>query len=427
MPGPWRAHRKATKIVPFAPAGAPTMFSRPFWDLGFRPFFLLGAGFAALWVPLWVLMYWGQLPFNNYLLGYDWHMHEMVFGFVAAAIAGFLLTAVRNWTRRPTLSGGPLAMLALLWLAGRVAVLLPSLRPGTLPPLAIACIDVAFLPLLAAAIARPIVAARNWRNVGFVPLLLGLALLNGLMHAKALRWSLPDGWPTGLYDAAPHVAVDLVLIFLSLIGGRIVPAFTRNATPGMKVERSAWADRGIFGLLLLLAIVDGFDGARTIAAAVALAAGVTSLWRMRGWGWRHSLTRPVLWVLHLGYGWIGVGLMLKGVAGLLPALERSAATHALTVGAMATFVLGMMTRVALGHTGRTIEVHRAITIAYHALTAATLLRVVGSAWQPSWYAHSLVAAASLWGVAFVIYLVVYLPILLGPRADGTRDWRQAPA
>jgi uncharacterized protein involved in response to NO len=388
------------------------MFSRPLWTVGFRPFFLLAGAFAALWIPLWLVMFWGQLPLNDYLRGYDWHKHEMLFGFVAAAIAGFLLTAVRNWTRRPTASGGWLALLVLLWLVGRAVVWLA----GSLPWQLVMAADVAFLPVLALVILKPIWGARNWRNIGFVPLLLALAGANVLMHGKAAGLDMPLHGEVGA-----TLAVDLVVIFLVAVGGRIVPAFTKSALPDAGVQRIALADQIVVPVMLTLTALDAFETAKTAAAIAALIAGLTNAARMWRWRTRATLGKPILWALHLAYAWIAVGLLLKGIAGLTPLLSRSAATHALTVGAIGTFIMAMMSRVALGHTGRPLKVVSWIVAAYGLVTIAALIRTVITALSVDWYAHSVTVAALAWALAFVIFAIVYTPIVLGPRADAKTD------
>ena len=174
-----------------------------------------------------------------------------------------------------------------------------------------------------------------------------------------------------------------------------------------------------------MAVLDVLEQSKQAAALCALLAGLVHGWRLSGWGGQRTLSRPILWVLHLGYLWLVIGLLLKAAAGF-GAVDRSAASHALTGGAMATLILGMMARVALGHTGRKLEVSRPITAAFVLLTAAALIRVVLSATRPDWYPHSLTVAAVLWALAFLLFLIVYVPILVGPRADGTRDWRSSP-
>jgi uncharacterized protein involved in response to NO len=274
-------------------------------------------------------------------------------------------------------------------------------------------------------LARPIVAAKSWRNVAFPPLLLLLAVVNAAMHGKAL------GLTPALGVRAPLLAVDLVLVFLVAVGTRVIPLFTANATPGLEVKRWALGDRAAPLLVLLLAIVHALELPPWASGAVALLAGLVVAGQMRGWGSLRTLDRPLLWVLHLGYLWLALGLLLLGVSGFTSALPRSAALHALTTGGLGTLVLGMMSRVSLGHTGRKLEVGPTITVAFVLLQLGALLRVVMAALGGRFVAEGaylvgIAVSAALWSLAYALYLGVYLPILWGPRADGARDWRRAP-
>ena len=390
--------------------------SRPFWDLAFRPFFLLAALSAVLLVPVWVAMWAGWLPASGYMYGYDWHIHEMVFGFAAAVLAGFLLTATRNWTKRPTASGGGLAALALLWTSGRAVVLLADWLPGGL----VATVDLAFLPLVAAVLMRPIVAAKSWRNIALPPLLLLLALANAAMHGKALGLTPVAGL------RAPLVAVDLVLVFLVVVGTRIIPLFTANAIEGLTIRRWALADRLAPWLLALLAVVHASPAPVEWAGGCALVGGLVVAAQMRGWGGLRTRGRPILWVLHLGYTWLALGLLLLALSSWSSLLPRAAAVHALTAGALGTLTFGMMSRVSLGHSGRKLEVSGAVTAAYVLLQLAAAVRVLMATVGGPGYRAALVVSSALWASAFALFLVVYLPILWGPRADGTRDWRRSP-
>jgi len=391
------------------------MFSRPIWDVGFRPFFLLAALYAAVIVPVWVGIVRGLVGPDPHLRAFDWHMHEMLYGVIVAVLAGFLLTAVRNWTKQQTASGGALAGLVMLWTLGRAAVASSRLIPGEL----VFAFDMLFLPALAFVVGRPIVRANSRRNLVFVPLLLALAACNAAMHAKAL------GWVGAWSDRAPFVAIDVLIIILSLIGGRIVPAFTGNAMKELTIERSVFADRWVFVPLGFLAVTDAIDW-RLGVGVCALLAGLLSAVRMRGWGSLATRHDPMLWILHLGYAWIALGLTLRAASALALDGLRSGAMHALSTGALGILIIGMMTRVALGHTGRKITAN-GWTVAIYALVITTaLLRTIGAIWRGAWYATSLWVAAALWTLAFVIYLVAYLPVLTGVRPDGKRDWRVAP-
>jgi uncharacterized protein involved in response to NO len=369
------------------------------WAKGFRPFFLLGALSAALLVPTWLLVGSGQMQLWGPLEGMIWHGHEMLHGFVVAVMAGFLLTAVSNWTQRETLTGRGLAALAALWLAGRLALL-------GLPGALASAIDLLFLPALAAALSRPLIASGDRRNAVFPLLLMALWVTNVLVHAGALL-SRP-----ALSLEANLAALHLVIVVLLLVTGRVLPMFTRNRT-GAEIWSTPWLDKLAVGATAALVLpLPGALGA-TLAGVAALA----TLGRMAGWGTWHSRRDPLLWVLHLAHAWIVVGLGLEAAAGF-GLFSRSLAVHGLTVGAIGLSTLGMMARVALGHTGRPLQVPAAGAFAFGLLLLAGGLRVVGPWLVPGSLPSWLWASAAAWCLAFGLYAAVYAPILLSPRPDG---------
>ena len=389
----------------------PGLVSRPRPTIaakGFRPFFLLSAAFAALIVPLWLLILAGALRPQDYLPAPIWHAHEMVFGFAVGVIAGFLLTAVSNWTGRNTAVGTPLLALAALWIAGRLAMLFPSL----LHPVPSALVDLAFLPALAIAIGRPLVATRNRRNFVMIALLGALFLADAAVHADALGL-----WP-GVARHATLVAVDVVVLVILLVTGRVMPAFTRNATGVSTIASVPALDVATVVAMAALTIID--VAAPDSSAAAMGAAAVAVLAIARAWGWRttRALRHPLLWILHVGYAWVPAGLLLRAVATFVPAVPASAATHALTVGAIGSLTLGMMARVALGHTGRPLVASRAVVVAFVAITASAVTRVLAPLVAPGSYLAALDVAGALWTAAFAIYVVKYTPILCSPRVDG---------
>jgi len=374
--------------------------------LGFRPLYLLAGLFAALHLPLWLALWFGNLGATAPVAPPLWHAHEMLFGYAAAVIAGFLLTAVPNWTGRPTASGWPLGALALLWLAGRLAWL-----PGSpLPPGWAAALDLAFLPAVAAVLAVPLWRTRNSRNYGFPLILLLFALANLCVHLEAL------GLAGGTARAANRMALDLVVLVMIIVAGRVIPFFTANALPAARVRRDAALDRAAVWLALALPVLALPQGAA--AAWVSLAAGVVNLLRMRGWGTRAALAEPLLWILHAAYLWIGVGLVLRGLAPHVTFLTEASAIHALTVGAVGSLTLGMMTRTALGHSGRPLRASSAIVAAYLMVLGAALLRVFGPLLAPAHYGGLLLASGALWSAAFATFVVSYWSILTRPRIDG---------
>ncbi len=366
---------------------------------GFRPFFLLAGVQALIAMGLWLASLGGALQLDGALSGLRWHAHEMVHGFTVAVIAGFLLTAVGNWTGRETLVGMPLRTLAGLWLAARLALLFDT---GLLGPL----LDLSFLPLLALAIGRPLWATRNLRNAAFP----GLLML--LWACNLASWLDP-----ALAPRADRFAIYVIQGIILLVAGRIVPMFTRNTTgvaeirnrPGMDTLALAAA-----GAVALLSLVPGATTAMDIAAAVA---GVAVLARASTWGFVPALRVPMLWVLHLGHAFIGLGYMMQALSALWP-LGSSLPLHAMTVGGIGMLTLGMMARVGLGHTGRTIRAHPVIALAFGALGLAALVRVLGPLLLPDRLLLPWMLAGGLWILAFAAFVVVYLPILLAPRPDG---------
>ena len=380
-----------------------TGWAHPVLGLGFRPFFLLAGSLATFIVPFWVLVFAGKVTLPNHLWPTAWHAHEMVFGFAVAVLAGFLLTAVRNWTNRPTPSGAPLAGLVALWLVGRVALFFDGVIPHGLA----AALDLAFVPALAFAVARPIVASKNWRNLAFVPLLLLLFGANFLFHLGPATWS----------TRATKLAVDVLLLVIMVMGGRVIPSFTAGAL-GVEVRKRPLLD---WSSLVAMAAVTGLElvpGAERAAGVAAIVAGVLSAARMAGWHSAATRKKPILWVLHVGYAWIAVGLVLQGIAVFVPGWMTTAPTHALTVGAISILILGMTSRVSMGHTGRMLEVPRSMVVSYGLLSLAALVRAIGPLVLPSAYMAELVLSAALWAAAFGVFTVVYVPILTAARVDG---------
>ncbi len=382
----------------------PALFAK-----GFRPFFLLAALFAALLVPMWLLTLSGRAAAGAYFGSMLWHGHEMVFGFAVAVLAGFLLTAVGNWTGRETAVGAPLAALCVLWLLGRFAVSFATVLPRGVP----AAVDLAFLPVLAIVLVRPIIASKSWRNLVMIGVLTALWLANVAMHLDAL------GVVAGIGRRASLVAVDVVVFVIAVMAGRIFPMFTRNPTGVETIRNVPMLDHAALGALALLIVADAIAPEHTIAAWLAAAAAVLSAARAIHWGARHSWRIPLLWVLHLGYAWLPIGLALRAASGLgLEAIPPTLATHALTVGVIGLVTLGMMARVSLGHTGRSLASPRAATIAFVALALAAVVRVVGPFAVPSRYLDSVTIAGVLWSAGFLLYAASYARTLMSPRVDG---------
>jgi uncharacterized protein involved in response to NO len=356
--------------------------------LGFRPFYLLAGLYAAVSVPLWAAQYAGWLPGANPL----WHAHEMLFGYAFAVIAGFLFTAARNWTGRPTPSGGTLAAIAALWVAARVLAFLWSA--------AASWADAAFAVAVAWGIGGPILSSGN-RNWFFIPLVLALG-------AASIAFQI---WPR----IALSAGLDVVLFIIALMGGRVIPAFTNSAVPGAGARSVRVLELAALGSLLLLLALDLAEA--PAAALVALAAAALHGARLALWAPLRTRGRPILWILHVAYAWIVAHLALRGLAGwdlVAPAL----ATHALTIGGIGGLTLGMMTRTARGHTGRPLQAGRAEVWAYVLVQGSALLRVLVPILAPQAYAASVAASAALWSAAFALFCIAYAPILSRPRIDG---------
>jgi uncharacterized protein involved in response to NO len=381
--------------------------------VGFRPFFLLASLYGLLAVALWMQVYvaghvllplWGDSAV--------WHGHEMIFGYTAAVIAGFLLTAVPNWTKARPVCSWRLGLLAGLWLAGRGGMLMA----GAYPLMAM-LVDMLFMPVLAAVLLPAVVKTEKWRNVVFFVLILGLALCNLAIHIDMLR-----GLP--VFDArhALYVAVHLVVLMIAVFAGRIVPLFTHNALKleGVVVAMTppGWLEVTAVGLIALLALggcVLGFDS--RVAGALALAAAGANLARLCYWHGHRTLHMPIVWVLHAGYLGMIAGLGLEGLSAFRSEVPFSLALHGLTLGSIGMMTLAMMTRVSLGHSGRRLQVSRPIAAAYVSLMAAALVRVAGGLLLPQFYVVTVIVAGVLWMLAFALFTIVYLPILVSPRAD----------
>ncbi len=378
---------------------------------GFRPHFLLAGLAAILLVPLWALNFVVGLPVGAGWPPTLWHAHEMLFGFIMSAVAGFMLTAVPSWTGQKGFAGRPLIVLAVLWVAARVLIASPVLWP----PLLIGTVDLAFLPVLALLIARPLLRERN-RNWPLLAVIGVLWLSNLVFHVGILRHDEP------LALRAVIVGIDVVLILVTVIGGRIVPAFT-TAALRQRGEQGGLRSSSALTVLTVAAMVvvalgDVFRPDTKIAGVIAGTAAALQGLRLLQWGTLRTLRQPIVWVLHVAYAWLPVGLALKAAALLGGFAIAAFWLHALTIGALSTMILGVMTRVALGHTGRPLIVTRPITFAYLLLTGAALVRVFGLAGFRLSYPVVIICSALFWTAAFAIFVVVYVPILWTPRIDG---------
>lgn len=372
-----------------------------FLALGFRPFYLLAAAFAAVSIPAWVASYYGWAGASG--VGLDWHVHEMLFGFVVAVVIGFLYTAGRNWTGLWTPRGAPLAAIAGVWLAGRVAMFAAG-------PLLAAAVDLAFLPVAAWPMYRVLKRSGNKRNMFLVGLLALLTVANAVFHASRLGW----------IDIAPtrpiHAAILIVVIIESAIGGRVIPNFTNNAAK-VKTVTNPLVDKIALAFTAAAGAAWVAGLPPVLVALLALGAAAGQGWRLAGWKPLATLRNPLLWILHASYAWIVIGFVLLALA-QLGVVPQSAAVHALAVGALAGLILGMITRTALGHTGRPLKSGPAETAMYVLMQAGVLARVAAALASGSARDATLLAAAIFWSAAFTLYVIVYAPYLARPRVDG---------
>lgn len=380
----------------------------PLFRLGFRPFFLLGSLFSCLAMLGWLgqLNNWFALPgIGNPIW---WHAHEMLFGFGAAIVAGFLLTAVQNWTAHPGVRSWPLALIVGMWVLPRC--LLPWLGEDNLILMAL---DLAWLPLCAWFLAKPVIMTRQWRNLFFVPLLLILTLLNGA------SWLWRDEWST-----VEHLLITTVLLFTTLIavmGGRVIPFFTARGTGQEKASPSPWLERGALAslwlILLLWLLPDSWTNYLYMVPLYIVAAGL-HLGRQLRWRPGTTLAQPLLWSLHLAYLFIPLGLLaLAAQAAGLP-LSLSLASHLLSAGCMGTMILGMIARVSLGHSGRALHVGRRITLAFALVILSASVRVLLPLYWPTLTLTGWNLSGWSWVAAYGLFVWVYTPILTRPRADG---------
>jgi uncharacterized protein involved in response to NO len=380
---------------------------------GFRPFFL-GAG---VWAVIAILVRLadvsgfdsGGFAFHDATL---WHAHAFLFGYASAVVAGFSLTAVPNWTGRLPISGMPLLALVCLWVAGRVALFLPSI-----PIAAAIVVDAAFLPVLAAVLAREVLAARNIRNLPVCALVLLLGAANLVFHLEASGAIAAEGY-------AVRMGVGMLTLLIGLIGGRIVPSFTNNWFARRRMPRDAtsalFLDRCVHGssaVAVAAWIAAPFSLLTAAVCVIAFAAHTARLAQWRGWR-----TRPdaLVAVLHVGYAWIPIGFLLLGASIAFGTPVPSAGLHALTAGAVGTMTLAVMTRATLGHTGRPLHAGNGTIVVYGAVTASAVSRVAAG-FAPDFAAPLLTISGVLWLVAFASFVAIYGPMFLTPRLGGEPD------
>jgi uncharacterized protein involved in response to NO len=371
--------------------------------LGFRPFYLVASVFASVSVFLWIGDYAGLLPS---IYGRDpvWHAHEMIYGYTIAVIVGFLFTAGRNWTNQPTPQGPLLVSFVVLWLAGRLVVLTPWIT-------AAAVVNAAFPITAGMALAVPFLRSRNSRNYFFVGLLflIGVAdFVVHLAHAGTVAWPARAGLLAGL---------DIVLFIMAVMGGRVIPMFTNNAIRGADSVRKPLLEKLALGSLVALFAADALQLPALVVATITAVAALSHASRLALWKPWRTRGVPLVWILHAGYGWIVIHLALRALVEL-QWVPGSVAVHALTVGAIGSLTIGMMTRTAKGHTGRPLVASKAEVVCYGLVEAAAVVRVFGAMLMPSQYVGIVVVSGLFWAAAFGLYAVLYWSVLSRPRLDG---------
>jgi uncharacterized protein involved in response to NO len=378
----------------------------PFLRGGFRPFFFGAAIWAVIAIALWLCSLAGEFALPTKFDPIAWHRHEMLFGFVGAAVSGFLLTAIPNWTGRLPIAGKPLLSLFGMWALARVAVLWSSML-GLWPA---AILDVGLFVTLSLVAAREVLASSN-RNVPIVGLVLLFGMADGADYAGAAGIISADiGWRS---------AIALVIILISLVGGRIIPSFTRNWMAKQGMQRKLPTQPGSLDLLVIvstgLALLAwlAFPENPTTGFVLMLSAAAQVL-RLSRWGGHRTFADPLVVIMHLGYVWIPIGLFLLGVSVAGFDVPRSAGVHALTAGAMSTMILAVMSRASLGHTGRPLQASRTMVIAYVCVAIGASLRVAASLGLGS-YAIMLDVAGAIWAAAMLLFTIAYAPILWKPR------------
>ncbi|MCW9013865.1 MAG: NnrS family protein [Gammaproteobacteria bacterium] len=383
----------------------------PVLRLAFRPLFLGGTIFSIIAIGWWVYFWLSPFEWSPYGGPVWWHGHEMLFGFGAAIVVGFLLTAVQSWTGVGGLRNKPLAVLALSWLSGRLLLASGSALPAWL----IAITDISFLLLATIAMAYPVIRVKQWRNLMFVPILLIFTLLNAASHWAVMAEQ------SELAMRSLHGTIMLFTLLIAILGGRVIPAFTANTTACKKAQPIKWLEfvSIISIILLLIFAVTGFASIPAyLLLIVSVVAALTNGWRYARWGIQYTWSVPLLWSLHLAYLFIPLGFVMLALysAGLMQSI--SAALHCFTVGAIGGMILAMISRVTLGHTGRPLKPHGLVTLAYIFMLLAAMLRVIVSAWLPEYANWGIGVAGALWLAAYGIYVYFYAPMLVSARADG---------
>lgn len=386
------------------PTQAPELKGLPVLRLGFRPFYLLAALFACLAIPLWIAVFLGHHSLPIAVEPLLWHAHEMLFGFGATVIAAFLLTAVKAWTGVQTPRGSVLGALVLLWLSARIAAL-------TLPYGVYAVLDVLFLPAVGILLMQVLIKANNQRNKPLISLLGVMTLVNAAFHLAVLNI-------IAINPMTPlHLELGLIMIVICVMTGRVVPMFTQNMVPGLRIIVPPRFEPALLIVTAIAILLWAFEAPRLVTLIACVIAGGMHAYRIWLWQSWKTYKRPLLWILHLAYVWMPLGFFLLAAA-QLDWISASLGIHAFAVGVMSGLIIGMITRTARGHTGRPLQASKGEIIAYALVLLSAVARVVLPAINPVWYLDALTIAAWLWAPAFAIYLIIYTPWLMQSRLDG---------
>ncbi|MDA7747140.1 NnrS family protein [Psychromonas sp.] len=379
-----------------------------FLEFAFRPFFLFASIFSIVSLLIWNGIMTGNFSIDLYGGSLWWHIHEMLFAFAATVIVGFLLTAVQNWTGLRSLHGKWLGILFIIWLLARIAMFLPQTLPNSL----IMVLDIAFLPLAAIALAQLIIKAKLWRNLMFIPILLAMSVTNAFLHYAAVNYD------STLMTNASTFMVLLITLVMCIMGGRVFPMFTANGTQTPRVNAIPLLEKCSIASILLAVIAGSgvLNLPATIISILFFSAALIHGYRVYRWKFSVTLKTPLVWSLHISYWCIVLGLLMFGLSKITTLVTHSQAIHTLTVGAMATMILSMISRVSLGHTGRMIVVGKTMTIAFFAIIFAFLTRVFGNYFIAN-YGDVLSLTVLFWVIGFGLFIIVYTPILLKPRAQ----------
>jgi len=398
-----------TEFTPGSDSPGPD-FGMPVFRLGFRPFFLVAGIFAVLSMMVWAASYVFSVEFYFSGLAPNlWHAHEMVFGYAVAVIAGFLLTAIKNWTGIEVLRGKALVALLALWLVARIVPLSGLAFSIQL----IAVVDVLFLFILTLVCLRPVIMARQYKQMGIISKLFLLMLCNVLFYS-GMSGMLENGVQWGLYTAV-YMIIALVLVMMR----RVMPMFIRNGVDGeVEIKNRAWLDYSSLVLFLLLWIFDVFTELYLLSSFIAAVLTILHVIRLSGWYSHKIWSKPLVWVLVVAYGWIILGFALKALA-LTAVVSPVAWVHAFTVGGIGMVTIGMMSRVSLGHTGRDVfDPPPGAFWIMSVLFSGAIVRVIFPIFNAELYIYWIGLSQALWIIAFSLFIFIYAPMLVTPRIDG---------